>query len=59
MEKPNTNSDKLFLGFGILTIISGIALIFEEQYLIGISGSIVGLGLALQNFKKIKNNNIE
>lgn len=37
--------DKLFLGFGVITVISGIVLILEQQYVIGVSGSIVGAGL--------------
>lgn len=50
---------KIFLGFGILALISGILLIFEKQYLLGISGSIVGAGLALQNIKKLRDKNSE
>lgn len=48
--------NKLFLGIGIITIISGILLIIQEDYLIGISGSFVGLWLAYDNYKKIGNN---
>ena len=55
MEKTNTGPEKLFLGLGIVTVISGIVLILQKQYLIGVSGSIVGIGLVLQNVKKIKN----
>lgn len=51
--------DKIFLGFGVVTIICGILLILEQKYLIGISGSIVGAWLAYQNYVKISNKNNE
>lgn len=53
MKNSNSQSNKLFLGFGILTIICGIALAFENP-VIGIPGSIVGLWLTVDNWKKIK-----
>ncbi len=59
MENTNTTSDKIFLGFGILTILSGLYLIVQEDYLIGISGSVVGVWLFLQNWKKIKDKHSE
>ena len=43
---------KVFLGFAILTIISGIYLIYMQDYLIGISGSIVGVFLVYLNRQK-------
>jgi len=54
MEKNNKTWEKVFLGFGVITVISGIFLFIQKDYLIGISGSIVGIGLVLQNIKKIK-----
>ena len=41
----NTNWDKFFLGIGILTVLSGLYLIFEGEYFLGASGSITGLFL--------------
>lgn len=57
MENTNTNAEKLWIGFGIITIISGVILAFQSQYIIGIPGSIVGVWLVLQNMKQIKNKN--
>jgi len=54
MKNSNTNSEKLFLAFGIITIISGIYLTFESQYIIGIPGTIIGIWLTWDNYKKIK-----
>ncbi len=47
---------RVFFGFGILTVISGVFLIYEQDYLIGFSGSAVGLMITSQNFNKIKSN---
>ena len=46
--------DKLFIGFGVVALICGIVFIIQQQYLLGIAGSIVGIGLVLQNLKKIQ-----
>ena len=54
MEKTKRNWEKLFLGVGIITVVSGIFLVVEGNYLIGISGSIVGIGLVFQNIKQLK-----
>lgn len=59
MENTNTNSKKLWIGFGIITIISGVILAIQGQYMIGIPGSIVGVWLVLQNMKQIKGKNSE
>ncbi len=53
MADSDNRSNKIFLGFGILAIICGIALAFENP-IIGIPGSIVGLWLTVDNWKKIK-----
>ena len=51
----NTNWDKFFFGFFVLTVISGIYLIFQKDYVSGISGSITGLFLIyLQKINKTK-----
>lgn len=57
MENTKTGSEKLWIGFGIITIISGVILALQNQYLIGIPGSIVGIWLVLQNMKQIKDKN--
>lgn len=46
--------DKLFLVFGILAIICGIALVFQQQYTIGIGGTIAGAWVVFKNINKIK-----
>lgn len=51
--------NKLFLAFGIITILSGIALSFQENYLIGVPGTIVGIWLTAVNFKKVKEKQAE
>jgi predicted membrane protein len=60
MANTNTGWDKVFFGFFILTVISGIYLISQEKYLAGISGSITGLFLIyLQKMNKTKEKNNE
>ena len=54
MENKNLNTAKMTATFGIIALLAGISLIFMGQTLIGISGSIVGGGLALKGFKTIK-----
>ena len=46
--------NKMFLGLGVITIISGILLVFQHQYLIGVPGSIIGVWLVISNWNKIK-----
>jgi len=55
MENSKAFWDKVFIGFGIVTIISGIYLIVQEDYLIGISGTMVGIWLTFLNSKQSKN----
>ena len=50
-----TNWDKFFLAFAILAVISGIYLIVQKDYLIGISGSITGLFLIYLQTQKTGN----
>lgn len=47
-------SNKVWIGFGVITIISGIFLIFSGDYLIGFSGSSVGILLIYQNMMVMK-----
>lgn len=53
MENSDKLSEKIFLGVGIITIIAGIYLAFENS-MIGIPGSIVGIWLIADNWKKLK-----
>lgn len=46
--------DYFFLGFGLLTIISGVFLIIGKDYFIGVCGSAVGVWLVLMNIKNFK-----
>jgi len=41
----NTRWDNFFLGFFIVTVISGIYLIFQKDYVVGIGGTITGVFL--------------
>lgn len=59
MKNTENRSNKLWIGFGIITILSGIYLIFSGDYLIGFSGSSVGVLLIYQNMMVIKNHNNE
>ncbi len=56
MENTGNGSEKLWIGFGIITIISGVILALENP-LIGIPGTIVGIWLVVANMKKIKGKN--
>ena len=53
MGNTSNGSEKLWIGFGIITIISGVLLALEKP-LIGIPGSIIGIWLVVDNMKKIK-----
>ncbi len=53
MAKTKTAWDKFFFGFFILTIVAGIYLITQKDYLVGIGGTITGIFLIyLQNARK-------
>ncbi|MFV1885502.1 MAG: hypothetical protein ACMZ7B_13515 [Balneola sp.] len=54
MENKKLNTAKMTATFGVLALIAGIVLLFMGEKLMGISGSIVGAGLALKSFKTIK-----
>ena len=56
MENTSNGSKKLWIGFGIITIISGVILALEKP-LIGIPGVIVGIWLVVVNMRKIKSKN--
>ena len=48
MENSKTQPEKIWLGFAIVTIVCGILLILEKNYIYGISGSIVGTWLHMK-----------
>jgi uncharacterized membrane protein HdeD (DUF308 family) len=56
MRNTGSGSEKLWIGFGIITIISGVILALEKP-LIGIPGTIVGIWLVVVNVRKIKSKN--
>lgn len=46
----NSNWNKFFIGFAVVTILSGIYLITQQNYVTGIGGSVTGFFLLyLQN----------
>jgi hypothetical protein len=57
MSKSKIQPEKIWLAFAVITIICGVLLIFEKNYISGISGSIVGCWLAFENWKKLKDSN--
>jgi len=57
LEKINTRPEKIWIAFGIITVLCGIGLAFSDQIMIGISGAIVGMGLTWQNIQKLKSKN--
>lgn len=50
----NKKSGKLALIIGILGFISGIILLFDENWLIGIFGSIASAGISYKGYKDSK-----
>ncbi len=54
MKNTDSSSEKIFLVLGIMSTTSGILLAFTDNAIIGISGSIVGLWLVIDNINKIK-----
>jgi len=57
MENTGTGWVRFFLGFGILTIISGIYLILQKDYIVGIAGSVVGIFIVFLNTNQLKEKN--
>lgn len=56
MTDKKTKEGKFFLIFGAITILSGLYLSIKGDYLIGISGSLVGALIIYQNMSAVKNN---
>jgi len=52
MKTENSIWDKFFFGFAIVTILSGIYLIFEKDYVSGIGGAITGCFLLYLHKKR-------
>lgn len=46
--------DRAFIGFGIVTIICGILLVLQKDYIAGVGGTIVGIWLVATNWYAIK-----
>jgi hypothetical protein len=49
MKNNISKENKLFLAFGVITILSGLYLLFQGNYLIGASGTCVGFLIVYQN----------
>lgn len=50
----NNNNGKLALVFGILGTIAGIILIFQDNLMIGVFGTIASLGVAIKGYHDYK-----
>jgi hypothetical protein len=50
---------KVWIGFGVITILSGIYLAIQGDYVIGICGSAVGVWLIAMNMKNLKSTESE
>ncbi|MEL6592761.1 MAG: hypothetical protein AAFP02_17345 [Bacteroidota bacterium] len=57
MADSSSKWNKAFIAFGVLTVLSGIALIVQSQYIIGIPGTIIGVWLIVQNLQKREGDN--
>lgn len=57
MANPNTGWAKVFLGLGILAIVSGIYFILKNEYVEGITAAMVGILLVFLNLKNTKGKN--
>lgn len=58
MRNTNKIWENVFLGFAIVTVISGIYLIFQKDYIIGLGGMTTGLLLIyLQKMNTTKEDN--
>jgi len=55
MSSKDSNWSKFFLGFAVVTVLSGIYLIFQKDYFIGISGAITGAFLLYMNLQQTGN----
>ena len=53
MEKKKSNFNLGFL-IGMIGLLAGVLLIVQGNYLIGLSGSVASVALALMNLKKFK-----
>lgn len=53
MTNTQRNWTKAILLLGVLAFCSGLMLLYLGDYILGTSGSIVGLSLAFKNYKKL------
>ena len=44
---------KLFLGFGVVTVMAGIYLAIQQNYVSGVCGAIVGVFVVYLNLKTV------
>ena len=44
-------TNKMFVGLGVVTVVSGLLLIWQNNYTVGIPGTCVGLFLIYLNVK--------
>ena len=56
MENNGNGTIKLWIGFGLIAVISGVILVLDKP-LIGIPGTFVGIWLVVVNMRKIKSKN--
>lgn len=54
MEGNSKTAHKIWIALGVVTILSGIYLTVQGTYIPGISGSLVGVWLAYENYQKLK-----
>tara|TARA_R110002126_G_scaffold145639_2_gene291647 strand:+ start:526 stop:702 length:177 start_codon:yes stop_codon:yes gene_type:complete len=54
MSKKNKKTANLFLILGILGFLTGMGLMFSENWFIGIFGSIASAGLAYKGYQETK-----
>ncbi|MDV7140782.1 hypothetical protein R3X28_17955 [Maribacter sp. TH_r10] len=54
MEKKKINYAKVNIAFGILAVLGGIALMFLGQFIMGISGAVIGAIAAISGLKLMK-----
>lgn len=54
MAKTNKGWNNFFIGFGVVTTLSGIYQMIQSEFITGFFGAIVGVFLIYQNIQKPK-----
>ena len=54
MSNKNKTSEKFFIVFGGIVVLSGVYMAVQGDYVTGISGAIVGVFVAWMNLKTLK-----